>query len=1678
LNKRTETHLQRLQSLQSNIRNMMDVVMGKKDWNTGASKTGEVTVPEAAPLDPSNLNFILGQLGNTEAVAEASKIINQKALDKAKKAEADWLKDKQKARLEYWELVAKDEEEANKLTSKRLIEKWEEEEKWRQDSLKATGDYWESLAKEQADADKEEVKRLLAKWDDEKNAPQKAADEAAKMVTFYKDMKGMEDEYRQAKLDWVQKEAAVKFKGMDQEVLKARWVKEQTIKFEQEIFDAKAQQIQAGLGDMASMFQSLAGMYDKNSSEAARMQEAANAMIVLQKAVAAVNAVSAVAAAAAAPFPAGFVAMASMAAAMGSLLGSIGVSFGGGSGASAPSAAYGQNTTVLGGANNQGSESIGNTWKLLEDTYDLQKHTLTGIYENMKELNANITGIVKGIIQGDIGSAVAGSSGAGSLFKLGAAGGVGGLMAGGAASYFIGGMISMGALGPAAIGAAAMMVLDKYLLGGRVGDYLLGGGVTPTGSGISIRGGGTEAYSYQRTTTAGGMLGGDSEQYILGALNQDLSNLLSGPNGIFTNVKKSITEISKIIGGDITLLNKIIPDLEINLAGLDAEGIQKKLSEVFSSIGDNFAKDVFGSLIPLYQKVGEGAFETVSRLAIDLMTVTNILSMTGKSATTNTIALSESLIELAGGLDKLQSAADAYFDKFYTATEKQIYLQGQITDVMTELGYDTLPQTREQFRAIVEALDLTTTFGQETYVALMQLSPAMDEFISALEDALDVALSSATSALDEYQSAINKSADDWRSLADAFRSVRQTIRDLIDELTGVGESPWATTGILKGRMESTYQTAMTGNKDALEKFPADVKAYLNASMASSRTLGEYNLERARVINMLSETEKVATVAINWAEYQAGVLDDMSSILDKIREELEKGVTANLTLIEGWMAKLATKETQLGWDKFILTPFTTALDDTTTVVKNLYFSLGKDGLAGTADDLYIAFGPDGLLGTSDDLIMAFGRDGLMGTLDDVNFSLGPDGLRGTADDLYLLLGPDGLAGTADDLIMAFGPDGLRGTIDDAIFSYTIAAEAAKSLYFSLGKDGLAGTADDLYIAFGEDGLLGTMDDVIMAFGRDGLMGTLDDVNFSLGLDGLKGTADDLYLSLGPDGLAGTTDDLIMAFGPDGLRGTVDDAIFSYMKVAEAANNLYLSLGPDGLKGTADDLYIAFGPDGVLGTVDDMIMAFGPDGLMGTSDDIVASLAAMGGEIGKVILSLGPDGLKGTADDLYLSFGPDGLLGTADDLIASFGPDGLMGTLDDVISDLTLFDWSKQIDPVAWDLFISTVDWEKFVNSLAWETFVGSVAWNDFVESLAWNDFIGSLGWDAFIESISWTTFINSLSWDTFVGSLSWDKFMTTLSWKTFMTSLSWDKFMSTLSWNTFVTSLAWTSFVDNMGWSNYVPGMRWSDYISSVSWANFIPGITWSDYIGKIDWSPVTNGAAGLAYYLNNLNAPTGSLVTLPTLFGSLSTSITGLVNTINSIKISAPVVTPTPTPTPVVTAAVGTDAYNQQLMMANPRNYIEYFKACARQTAPGLGFSPQQAMAILNSIGVFTWANGGAFSMGNIIPFANGGIYDSPTLFPMANGMGLMGEAGPEAIMPLSRGSDGKLGVRSGGDNVVLIAEIRALREEMKVNLYSIAKNTGKMSKVIDRFDQDGLPPDRDGIISKWDTVGLPATRP
>lgn len=107
------------------------------------------------------------------------------------------------------------------------------------------------------------------------------------------------------------------------------------------------------------------------------------------------------------------------------------------------------------------------------------------------------------------------------------------------------------------------------------------------------------------------------------------------------------------------------------------------------------------------------------------------------------------------------------------------------------------------------------------------------------------------------------------------------------------------------------------------------------------------------------------------------------------------------------------------------------------------------------------------------------------------------------------------------------------------------------------------------------------------------------------------------------------------------------------------------------------------------------------------------------------------------------------------------------------------------------------------------------------------------------------------------------------------------------------------------------------------------------------------------------------------------------------------------------------------------------------------------------------FAKGGVFDKGRVTAFARGGVLPGPTLAPMA----LMGEAGPEAVMPLSRGRDGRLGVAaSGAGNVsVQVHNYSGAQSETREsvgpdgtrNIEVIIRNTVRKSLRNGEFNRD-----------------------
>ncbi|TBW40984.1 phage tail tape measure protein [Siculibacillus lacustris] len=109
--------------------------------------------------------------------------------------------------------------------------------------------------------------------------------------------------------------------------------------------------------------------------------------------------------------------------------------------------------------------------------------------------------------------------------------------------------------------------------------------------------------------------------------------------------------------------------------------------------------------------------------------------------------------------------------------------------------------------------------------------------------------------------------------------------------------------------------------------------------------------------------------------------------------------------------------------------------------------------------------------------------------------------------------------------------------------------------------------------------------------------------------------------------------------------------------------------------------------------------------------------------------------------------------------------------------------------------------------------------------------------------------------------------------------------------------------------------------------------------------------------------------------------------------------------------------------------------------------------SLLKSLGsALGFARGGVFAGGGVVPFASGGVVATPTYFPMTGGRtGLLGEAGPEAILPLARGADGRLGIATQGNGAGANVTFNVTTPDAASFRRAEAQVTGMLARAVGR---------------------------
>lgn len=366
---------------------------------------------------------------------------------------------------------------------------------------------------------------------------------------------------------------------------------------------------------------------------------------------------------------------------------------------------------------------------------------------------------------------------------------------------------------------------------------------------------------------------------------------------------------------------------KVSFEGLSGEEIQSELNAIFSQQADLITEFVVPAMKE-YQQMGEGLFETLTRVAAEMATFNYYTDALGVSFTAtglSAIAIQQNIAELSGGMDKLSENLASYYENFYSEEERAAKQMELLTAEMKNLGYDIVPTSREGFRNLVTAIDLTTEAGQKQFAGLMALNevfadlvPETESLVAASRSAADIAQERANlerQLLQLHGDTATLRAQDLSALDASNRALQEQIWALQDQAAATREAESAARALEQAQKAvanerynlETQLLQLQGNTTALrerelEKLDESNRAIqlqiwaIEDQKAASELAAQAAAEAARVEQQLADEaakaqEKALEDARRAAEEQRklaqGVHDSISDALRSLMGESEE-----------------------------------------------------------------------------------------------------------------------------------------------------------------------------------------------------------------------------------------------------------------------------------------------------------------------------------------------------------------------------------------------------------------------------------------------------------------------------------------------------------------------------------------------------------------------------------------------------------------------------------------------------------------------------------------------------------------------------------------------------------------------------------------------------------------------
>ncbi|PIB91404.1 phage tail length tape measure family protein [Caulobacter sp. FWC2] len=227
---------------------------------------------------------------------------------------------------------------------------------------------------------------------------------------------------------------------------------------------------------------------------------------------------------------------------------------------------------------------------------------------------------------------------------------------------------------------------------------------------------------------------------------------------------------------------------KLSLKDLKPDEIEAAINALFNNVADDLAAAGLPGLQAL-AKVGEGAFEALTRLATEYKTIDAVLASVGmdfKSSGAGSLEVRKGLLDKFGGLDAFASQTAFFGEHFLTDEDRLKPLKASVANGLAAIGQPT-DLSRQGFASLVQSQNLSTPEGAELYKTLMALAPAFDKVAAAAENAQKAVADKKTSILDQIDELVLTPAE---LLTKSRAAEMKAVKDLDATLVPFLEKLW------------------------------------------------------------------------------------------------------------------------------------------------------------------------------------------------------------------------------------------------------------------------------------------------------------------------------------------------------------------------------------------------------------------------------------------------------------------------------------------------------------------------------------------------------------------------------------------------------------------------------------------------------------------------------------------------------------------------------------------------------------------------------------------------------------------------------------------------------------------------------------------------------------------------